>query len=273
MDNDPDPCKFGYIVIYMYYDWIKKIVDSETSTSEFEIQCRFEVDLYQDYTCYVEISPETSSESLFTSAKGKHKKSYGDHKVRKTVIKNCPSLYFPTLAGFVFENLEKLVINGGKIEFISRKNFIGLRNLLELDIYDNPIKRIPQKAFDNLLSLEIFAISKTKIRTFHVDLFVNQTKLNYLFATSNLITHINTKLFRNNLELEEIDLRNNEIISIEGKFAFLPSLKTLLLENNKCINQNLHGGQKVQLTSITKIDDDLKLKCIENFHPNKIEQN
>lgn len=267
IENHPEPCKLIFIPIRIKFGWIKEIVESEISSSEFEIHCNFvfhhDIDL--DYTCAVDILLETFNESLFTSAVGKHQKFYGDHKVSKIKIEKCQSVYFPSGVGFLFENLRKFIIRSGNVEFLSRNNFKTLTKLIDLVILDNPIVTIPEDAFADLTNLVGFAICYSKLEAFQKNLFAKLKNLDHLYAPSNLITHIDTRLFRNNLELRIIDLKDNKIFKIDGKFSLLPNLKQVWLKDNVCIDLNWNVEKNLQSVSIQKFDELIEINCMTKF--------
>lgn len=256
-----DRCLFHHVGVSQYLYLIKEIVDTETSSSEFEIPCLYGFDSKNYYTCVAQMLPETSSESLFTSVTGKHPKFYGDHKVTNLLIGWCQSVYFPTVTGFVFPNLGSIKVQSGNIEFVSRKNFHSITKLVHLEIIDNPITDIPEDAFVNLIFLETLAIVETKIKKIHENLLANLRALKYFYAFSNVITQIDTKLFRNSLGLRSIQLQDNEINLIDGSFEFLTNLWFLSLKNNSCIDLNSYEEEIGQTIPIHEMDKEIEKNC------------
>lgn len=62
-------------------------------------------------------------------------------------------------------------------------------------------------------------VENTKISELYVNLLKTLRKLQTFEAWMNLIRYINTNLFRNNLQLETIDLQGNEIKQIDEKIV------------------------------------------------------
>lgn len=90
--------------------------------------------------------------------------------------------------------------------------------------------------FKNLQIIQINNASLTEIH--NLDLKELGSKLTKFEALNNSIKILEFDLFKNNPNLEIIDLSNNKINHIDdGVFTSLKNLKNLKLEGNSCINE------------------------------------
>ncbi|XP_029377523.1 leucine-rich repeat-containing protein 27-like [Echeneis naucrates] len=88
----------------------------------------------------------------------------------------------------------------------------------------------PQE-LDDHYSTETLCLSKTKLKHVSESIFKNRT-LKYLYLEGNQISKIPGSLFISLPNLQWLDLRNNQIVSLPAEIGLHRSLRTLLLEGN-----------------------------------------
>lgn len=254
--NEDNECKFGFTSISDFFEWIKEIVEVEISTTEMKIYCDFNLEpRYGYYICKVEELKTGNIESMISAATGNHHELYTNNKVAKLLLSDLKGIYFPNGIGFVFENLKILHARTDEIKFLKRRNFKGLKTLIEFQISGAPIEDISDDVFDDLEFLKLLLINETKIKKINLTLLQNLRKLESLYLSFNEISYINTSVFRNNLQLKRISLDNNEIIRIDGKFGFLDQLSALFLRGNKCIDLDSEN------VAIDEMDKQIEENC------------
>lgn len=132
--------------------------------------------------------------------------------------------------GEAFNNmtfLTSLVLPSNILKFITKLDFIFLRNLLLLDLSFNEIETIETGSFDTLIELV-------------------ELKLN-----NNLLTNINQEYFSNLVKLEVLSLQNNKLELIEA-FGNLTNLERINLSGNRITS--FDAGTFDKLTRLTLLD-------------------
>ena len=85
--------------------------------------------------------------------------------------------------------------------------------------------------FENLVCLDIFKVQLQEIHQEDLERFPG---LKYLSLADNLITVLDRYLFKNNLDLEVIQLRDNKIKFVNQAFVDLKKLHHLDFKRNEC---------------------------------------
>lgn len=163
----------------------------------------------------------------------------------------------------LLENLDKLnylSFYGCQLEELVAESFIG-SNVTSLDLSDNLFETLNSDVFVHLRNLEVFQISKSKLKSLPERLFSNNSKLthfimkmNYhelqtlpidLFANltnlKNVILEVGLKsmpesVFDGSDNIEEISLRNNKLENLPRElFKNKKKLKKLNLSNNRLV--------------------------------------
>ncbi|KAJ8683680.1 hypothetical protein QAD02_019472 [Eretmocerus hayati] len=110
-------------------------------------------------------------------------------------------------------NLQKLYIPRSKLHQIDSKAFVGLQGLVELDLSDNDLDKVPSESFSSIQNL---------------------MKLN---LAGNPLRELRTKAFKELGQLSHLDLSKCDIEAIEsGTFIGLHSLELLKLNDNQLRN-------------------------------------
>ncbi|XP_050506477.1 toll-like receptor 6 [Diabrotica virgifera virgifera] len=124
----------------------------------------------------------------------------------------------------LLRNIESINLSNNKILVIESSTFYNLKNLTAVDLSENYLEAIKENAFSNLDSLETIIFSKSNLTkrnglTIHSGAFQDLSKLNGLQLSGLGIEQINNGAFKNMLNLNIIDLRNNYFNSIGGTFS------------------------------------------------------
>ncbi|KAG7464846.1 hypothetical protein MATL_G00169960 [Megalops atlanticus] len=156
-------------------------------------------------------------------------------------------------------NLQILDLSFNQLAALEPELFHGLRKLQILHLRSNSLRTTPVRAFWDCRSLEYLGLSNNRLRSLARNGFAGLVKLRELHLEHNQLTKINLAHFPrlvalqflylqwnkiSNLTcggmewswgtLEKLDLTGNEIRALTPDvFQILPSLKVLLLDNNK----------------------------------------
>lgn len=161
-------------------------------------------------------------------------------KVDKNMIEIIEDFTFANLT-----SLQSLYLHRNKLTVIGREVFYGLSELLVLDLGENEIRTIEAGAFDDLGKVQRLDLNDNKLIVLNDHLFDGLGKLNTLLLNGNFLKAMNDESSIYTLaSLKILHLYNNSISELNlMKFAKLPSLEKLKLNNNKINLENYNVSQ------------------------------
>ena len=159
-------------------------------------------------------------------------------------------------AVYSLEMLTKLSMRNNKLTFISAGDFNSLENLEILDLGENRILLIENKAFPSTLldlrlsqnefdfidseifheltNLRTLMMSSNKISVLPKDVFTKNTELENIYLDNNFLKFINSSHFSNNKLSGDVWLNGNQIAFIgEGSFSSVKTAQNILLNDNE----------------------------------------
>src|SRR5690349_4993857 len=128
--------------------------------------------------------------------------------------------------GVLYLNLKSFRAERSHIKFIRSKNFIGMENLINLQLDNNEIEEIPSDTFSYLNKLEWLSLGSNKIRIFDPSTFNGLCNLKRLSFSRNLVTSLHDDIFQYNSKLETILGNDNQLTHFENAIKHLTNLKT-----------------------------------------------
>nr|CAH7752638.1 unnamed protein product [Callosobruchus chinensis] len=117
----------------------------------------------------------------------------------------------------------------------------GYLSLTKIELCQNKIFNVSQKAFKELAQLKMVDLSGNNLTSLEVSTFKSNTKLVKLDLSQNKISFTPFKPFLNSATLETLVLSSNKVDQIyEATFSKLPKLRNLMLNDNSIffIEQN-----------------------------------
>lgn len=142
------------------------------------------------------------------------------------------SEYLPARIGAALPRMKHLLFRKSTVKFLRRKDFADMRQLQKLNLSFNKIGRISHEIFYDLPQLELLDLRFNEIYSLPSDLLSNAPRLKIFIAEGNLLEEVSHKLFRNNKQIEEIHLGQNEILNIGVRFTALKNLRIVDLRQN-----------------------------------------
>ncbi|KAJ8957574.1 hypothetical protein NQ318_020614 [Aromia moschata] len=107
------------------------------------------------------------------------------------------------------------------------------RGLHKIELYQNKISNVSQRAFRELRQLKIVDLSGNNITSIEPSTFKSNTKLEKLDLSNNKMNFFPYKPILNSQSLEILILADNRIEQIfEVTFSKLPKLRNLMMDNN-----------------------------------------
>jgi Leucine-rich repeat (LRR) protein len=197
-----------------------------------------------------------------------HKTIKSANEVKNLVIFFGPSKHILTGIGEAFSNLEKLAVHDSSLITYERQNFANLTKLKRLDVQNKQIEFIAEDSFWDLPSLEGLSFFKNEIEELPKDIFLNLRKLKVLICGFNRISSLHKDLLKNNLDIEEIDFRNNLLKTIDVDFTKYTKLIELSFSSNDCIDK-FWSKKRVYAYSVSSVEEVQKVidvKCKGNLN-------
>lgn len=173
----------------------------------------------------------------------------------------------------VFNSLKKLEIldlsKNPRLE-ISKATFTGLGKLKQLHITHSNIDLL-NDPFEYLSSLEILNLSSNKIQFLNETKFAFQNKLKKLILNNNGINTWASRIFSNNLLLDDLHIQGNQLLNInEAMLHDLLRLRVVDLSENPflcfCSLKKFVRTMKNTNIEILFWDHGGSYKCLSNFN-------
>lgn len=225
-----------------------------------------------DYSCKLGDISVQAPNIFVTSVKGEHLLNRSNEDVTSVRISGRNFNYLPVGLGQFF-NLTQYGFEETSIKEIHNSDFDGLQDLTLIDIYKNPLTKVPENLFKNLFKVTIISLTQCQLKELPTLLFHDLTELKRLWMRSNEIEELNLNVFANNLKLEELLISKNKIKIINGDLLkSLINLKRFESNGNVCINEDLnYNGNKLEFLykvnhlcqQKTSIENSLQ-KCCES---------
>ncbi|XP_045897273.1 nyctalopin, partial [Micropterus dolomieu] len=131
------------------------------------------------------------------------------------------------------ENLTDIYLERNKIEAVAYNSLLGLGSLKYLNLQENRINVIHDRAFQDLVRLENFYLNDNLLCTLPQLAFKGLSRLKMLNLGGNQLINVSKTWFSDLVELEVLYLDRNQLLYIEeGTFENLTSLITLHLNSN-----------------------------------------
>lgn len=135
-----------------------------------------------------------------------------------------------------FPNLLHLYVPSSRVQFVTRRNFVGMTNLVTLDLRFNEIEFLPNDTFLDLFSLEILSLGGNFLKKLPTNVFSNMLNLRFLDLSDNELLFMDDEMLSTNTELEEILLNHNRIRAINSNFEKFKDIGFIDLRGNICID-------------------------------------
>ena len=167
-------------------------------------------------------------------------------------------------------SLTSLDLPQNNITKIWQRAFYSLADLRYLDLSGNSITTLHSQTFYYNTRLIVLTLSRNNITDIHPATFQNNVGLERISMDGNKITAIDPELFKNNVELLGVHLGNNRITNIHpSTFRNNRKLGSVYLRGNKIISINPETfKQNSQLLNL-----DLSNNRISDIHPSTFRNN
>ena len=175
---------------------------------------------------------------------GNHVFLYSNDHVNDVSITNQTTYFIANGIGKLFENLKQLEIMSSQLKFVNRRNFRGMKKLLDLRLDHNDIKIISAETFSDLTNLEWLSLTDNKLKVLSEGLTMKMLNLLWFTANENEIEIFEGKHFERNTKLELISIRANKIRKINFEIKKFNQIAFLDFRDNFCINDYFSKHEK-----------------------------
>lgn len=199
------------------------------------------------------------------------------------------------------ESLEKLNLEGNRIQNLGVEDFEGCRRLKVLNIRNNNIRHIQDYTFASLLFLDVLDLSENPIKMITREMLTGPVRLKVLkmeglsapetptfpFTDTRYLNQIqlayskhlaaillnDSAVLSSMFQLEYLDLTECEVISLPNRLPYyMPKIKMLILNELKCIESwlrdwlcEIHASEDQHYSNLGKTE--LRLR---NYQPKKL---
>jgi Leucine-rich repeat (LRR) protein len=181
------------------------------------------------------------------------------------VYKNFPNLIainafncsLRTISQGNFEKLKELQYIGlsyNFLSFIPPNTFQNVTKLKYLFISNNHLQAFDETLFKTLVNLRNLHISHNKISLVPKTAFSTLVELRNISLSFNYIQRMDNDHFEHNKKVERVWLNNNQIGFLSSTmFDNMPNLKSVNLEENRCVNVSIAASKLKQLKEKVKL--------------------
>lgn len=157
--------------------------------------------------------------------------------------------------------LSRLILQHNNLKEIHRDVFHELHNLKSIYLGHNQLEILPERLFRSNQKLKEIKLEGNKIKVLHPDVFQKLHSLQSINLSNNQLEILPDGLFQDNQNLYAIYLGGNKIRTIECNFHNLPSLITIGLTKNICIDENCVVSLFCGTNSISEMHRKINDKC------------
>ncbi|CAJ1051125.1 leucine-rich repeat neuronal protein 1-like [Xyrichtys novacula] len=163
-------------------------------------------------------------------------------------------------------NLRSLVLAGMDLTDVPANAFVGLDTLESISFYDNKLVRIPQLALQKVPNLKFLDLNKNPVHKIQEGDFRNMLRLKELGINNMMeLVSIDRYAMDNLPELTKLEATNNPKLSYVHRLAFrdMPSLESLMLNNNALTALYQHTVEVLpNLREISLHSNPLRCDCV-----------
>lgn len=247
-----------------------------TTNAHIVFTCAFsnqQVNENRGYTCMLVAIEVIGGSSGFTIL-GEHDPGFGHSNVTQLDVQVATETFYNELFE-AFVNLEVVQIYRTGMRVIDPSHFYDAHNLKVLHVAYADLETIPRGAFNYARDLEVLrfiscgltsiedrafyglsnlrelSLYDNKITFFQPDTLNTLSNLRVFIASFNQIERIDGQFFASNPRLENIEFQRNDINRIQSNFLnSMLGLKTLILQGNRCVNENFNVATSSSLSVI-----------------------
>lgn len=170
---------------------------------------------------------------------GEHLPGMTHDDVTTIIATNSRINIFPSLIIDRFVNLQLADFQSSGVLVFNRP-ITRCAQLRHLSLYDNLIRVIPARIFQNCGELKFLRMGKNFIDTIHREAFIGLSNVVDFSLSENLIRNLNPEAFAPLTSMLSIQLDSNDLFKVDPAFfRFLPNLQSFSANNNPLETWNM----------------------------------
>lgn len=221
--------------------------------TQANLKCRFGK-LGSSYTCFLTIYNPLGLDN-FTSIDGIHQPGLSNSDVifiqldmtTQSVTKNIPSVFCR-----IFPNLVQIWIFDNQVEEIGPDSFRFCQNLRDIQLRNNTITRVAERAFDHNPNLIFINLMINQISELPLGIFRQVTRLRDLDIDTNKLKVIHSNWFSPTQRLDILFLDENETEAVDERIFDYGISRWIRFYGNRC-------------ASTTEATKQNMARCFENY--------
>ena len=168
----------------------------------------------------------------------KDKRLLSFESMNELLIVDQQTLFLPLNISKFLPRLAQLTVTRSELITINEEAFIGLNDLIHLDLSQNQLTEVKSENFEALVKLQKLDLSGNKIDFIGKRAFNSLVNLVELRLNDNKLTILGSKFFEHNKNLKILMLHNNQLNQIASNFldTWSSHLENLDMSNNVCID-------------------------------------
>lgn len=241
-------------------------------SSADDLMCDFH-NTHFGYACQVSILNNQDNNLTITGLAG----SEDDLSVTFLSIYGTNATYIPAGLGRTL-NITTLQVSRSILKKISKDNFLGMKNLLHLNLNNNQLIFIPSDSFQELKKLEILSLSHNQLTELGNEIFLDNLSLKRIYLQNNRLKFMGFLLFHHLRHLSYVKLSGNVCVNrIYENPSEIETLKDGLLNCNGLelpesvkLIQCLEETKRVQILTLKNQDLMNEIKFLRNLENNTL---
>lgn len=181
------------------------------------------------------------------------------------LVEHQQTLFLPLNISNFLPRLEKLTVTRSELVAITEEAFVGLNDLVELDLSQNQLSDVRARNFAGLTKLQKIDLSDNKIEFIDPLAFSNLVNLDELRLEGNQLAILRGRIFEHNKNLKTLTLNGNKLNQIASNFfgAWSSQIEILDMTSNVCIDLKYPGVSIIHLTKhfSTKCTVEVVFEC------------
>jgi Leucine rich repeat len=153
-----------------------------------------------------------------------------------------------------YSKLKTLRIQTSLIE-IEMERFTRASNLKTLDLSNNKIQRIHEKAFNGLHGLKNLKMDRNELESLHINVFADLPNLEYLSVDQNQLVTFDFSIVERNHKLIHLEISRNAITRVMTSKQFSTDLQSINLKTNYLRALSMEDLPQVPVLKLLYIDN------------------
>lgn len=153
--------------------------------------------------------------------------------IKTVIFENSSVIYIPSQLFTKFKNVERVYLNGTKLEKVNEDSFIDARTVKEIYLNSNKLQEIKSASFSKASQCHILDLAYNLIDIIDSDAFEGLSQLRTLYLNNNRLKHLAEGTFNPLISLSVLELGNNNVEALQSStFIYNRQIQKISLAYN-----------------------------------------